>query len=64
MLTPVEVRTLELFAIGLRTKQIACLEWVTVDTVKERTKSARRKLGAKNTTHAVALAWRQGLVQI
>lgn len=59
-LTELEVRTLELMAEGKEYKEIASAFRVSLETVKTRMRIIRRKLGAKNAAHAVALAHRNG----
>lgn len=63
-LTPKQKRILEEVAKGLQTKQIAELLGVDYYTVREHLVRARTNLGAKNTTHAVVIAIRLGLVDI
>lgn len=60
-LTKVERRTLRLVANGSTYEEVAALEGVSRETVKTRLQAARKKLGARSTTHAVALAQRAGL---
>jgi len=62
--TPAELRVLELAAEGLREKQIAAVLHYSTETVKSYGKQARRKLGARNTAHAVAIAYRAGLLEL
>ncbi len=47
---------------GMRRLETAALMGITAETVKGYNLLGRRKLRAKNTTHAVALAIRQGLL--
>lgn len=47
---------------GLDYAMIAATLGKDEDTVRTQLKSARRRLGAKNTTHAVALALRAGII--
>lgn len=58
----IEARTLYLLSLGFAPKQIAALDGVSIDAIKTRTLSARRKLGAANTVHAVAIAIRRELL--
>lgn len=58
----IEARTLYLLSLGFAPKQIAALDGVSIDAIKMRTLSARRKLGAANTVHAVAIAIRRELL--
>ena len=53
-----EVAFLADSAEGLTFGEIARKRGVSADTVKTRLKKARRRLGAKNTAHAVAIALR------
>jgi DNA-binding CsgD family transcriptional regulator len=55
-------RVLYLLSIGFAPKQIAALDGVSLQAVTERTRRGRQQLGAKNTTHAVALAIRRELL--
>lgn len=49
-------------ADGHYNKTIAKDLWLDEETIKHHLEEARRRLGARNTTHAVAIAWRQGLI--
>lgn len=62
-LTPWELRVLTLMAAGLESPGLARFCSVTVESVKEATRHARHKLEARNTTHAVAIAIRRGLIE-
>lgn len=57
-----QLDVLRWYSFGLDARMIASLEHLTYDQVHERTRAARYKLRAKNTTHAVALALRAGLI--
>lgn len=59
-LSPRERDVLELYQIGLTRPYIAQVLGVKPQTVKSTLTDARRKLGARNSTHAVALAIREG----
>jgi DNA-binding CsgD family transcriptional regulator len=61
-LTHIERRTLYLLSLGFAVKQIAQFDGVSQDTVKERLRRARARLGATNTLHAVAIAIRRELL--
>lgn len=61
-LSIIERRTLYLLSLGFVTKQIAVFDGVSVEAIKERLRSIRRKLGAENTTHAVAIAIRREML--
>ena len=55
-----ERKTLYFVSHGYQTKEIARFEEVTESAVKERLRSARRKLGVYTTTEAVAICIRKG----
>jgi DNA-binding CsgD family transcriptional regulator len=61
-LTEPELETLLYRSHGLSDSMVAEALGVTVDTVKYHLKGVRYRLQAKDTTHAVALALRQGLI--
>ena len=61
-LTSAETRALQAAAFGLTVAMISETYGLAHTTVQDQIKSARRQLGAKNTTHAVALALRQHLI--
>lgn len=63
-LTPREVGLLQLLADGHTSETCATRLGLSVETVKERVKMIRRKLGAKNTPHAVAIAFRSGVLDL
>lgn len=62
-LTEREIDVLQLLASGMRVSQAARALHIAESTAKLRLKRAYVKLGARNKTHAVALAWRAGLIQ-
>lgn len=62
-LTPAEKRVLTAMAAGQTTVEHGESIWRSRHTIRDQVKSARRKLGARNTTHAVAIAIRAGLIQ-
>lgn len=62
LLSPIEVRCLLVLSHGVGLRGAAELLGVGLETVKTHTKHARWKLRAKNTTHAVAIAIRQGII--
>jgi DNA-binding NarL/FixJ family response regulator len=62
-LSTLEIDVLQLLANGLRIHQVAVALYVSKDTVKLRLKRAYIKLGARNMSHAVALAWQAGLIE-
>jgi DNA-binding CsgD family transcriptional regulator len=57
-----EVDALELAALGLSARESADVLGVGLMSVKTRRRNARLRLGARNTTHAVALAVVLGLL--
>lgn len=57
-----EIEVLNAISHGLTTDMVAELLVKEASTVKSQLKSARMKLCAKNTTHAVAMGLRQGLI--
>lgn len=61
-LTHIERRTLYLLSLGFAPKQIARFDEVSDEAIKLRLRSARARLGATNTLHAVAIAIRRGLL--
>jgi DNA-binding CsgD family transcriptional regulator len=61
-LSPGETRVLAYAAAGYSVPQSARLLERSPETLKEQLKNAREKLGARNTTHAVAIAIRRGLI--
>ncbi len=61
-LSPRERLTLALLAEGLSSKEAAQRMGISFETVKDYSSFARRKLGAKTTTHAAAIAARAGLI--
>lgn len=62
LLTPRQVEVLELMAGGLPNKSIANTLDVAEGTVKLHVAAIMRALGARNRTHAVTVASRQGLI--
>ena len=63
-LTPREVEVLNELAKGLANKQIADRLAIAETTVNFHIKNLVEKLGAKDRTHAVTIAFRRGLLQI
>lgn len=61
-LTPFEIRCLCMFAEGGTYASVGRRLGISAETVKSTLKSVRERLGAKNTTHAVALAIRTGTI--
>jgi DNA-binding CsgD family transcriptional regulator len=58
-----ELGVLQALASGLSPAEAGVALGISHGTVKGYLKSARRMLGAKNTTQAVALAMRRGLIR-
>jgi len=61
-LTANEAYVLSLFAQGHSYESAAEERGVALETVKRTARNARAKLGANNTTHAVAMAIREGVI--
>lgn len=61
-LTAHERRLLAGLAEGRTARELADAAHVSFESVKSETKQIRRKLGARNTTHAVVIAMRDGLL--
>jgi DNA-binding CsgD family transcriptional regulator len=61
-LTPTELRCLRAASYGLRADETAEALGLTFDAVRMQLRHARRKLAAKNTAHALAIAMRHGLI--
>jgi DNA-binding CsgD family transcriptional regulator len=57
-----ELDALQCAAHGDTVLEIADRLGITAGAAKQRLRWARARLGAGNTSHAVALAWRQGLI--
>jgi DNA-binding NarL/FixJ family response regulator len=57
-----EYQVLRLIADGLENQAIAKLLYVSVETVRTHVKSILRKLSARDRTHAVAVAFRSGVL--
>jgi DNA-binding NarL/FixJ family response regulator len=57
-----EYQVLQLIADGLENQSIAKILFVSVETVRTHVKSILRKLGARDRTHAVAVAFRTGVL--
>lgn len=60
--TPAEIDVLTAAADGYSVPETALLLSKGETTVKNQLMRARLKLGARNTTHAVAIAMRRGLI--
>ena len=61
-LTARERQVLDGLAEGLGNAEIAAEMFLSADTVKDHVKHLLTKLGARNRTHAVALAYHRGLL--
>ncbi|SDC86652.1 LuxR C-terminal-related transcriptional regulator [Actinokineospora iranica] len=57
-----EFQVLQLIADGLENQAIAKILYVSVETVRTHVKSILRKLAARDRTHAVAVAFRSGVL--
>ena len=62
MLSPRERAVLALLSDGLSHKAAAARLGISSETAKDYSSAARRKLQARNTVHAAAIAARQGLI--
>ena len=62
-LTDTEIKYLAAAAHGLDWRETASVYGVSPETVRAGLKRSRRVLAAKTTTHAVAIAFRQGLIE-
>lgn len=60
--SPREAEMLSSIADGMRTRQAAAKLGITFETARTYLDRARDKLDAVNTTHAVAIAIRRGLI--
>jgi DNA-binding CsgD family transcriptional regulator len=63
-LTPREREVLTWVAQGKSAQEVGEILNITKRTVDEHVNSATRKLGAKNRTHAVAIALRDGHIEV
>jgi DNA-binding CsgD family transcriptional regulator len=61
-LSPRQLEILRLAADGLTVDQTARRLAISVDTVKTFRRRTRRALGAVSTSHAIAIAYRSGLL--
>lgn len=59
-----EHQVLQLIADGLENQAIADLLFVSVETVRTHVKSILRKLSSRDRTHAVAIAFRSGVLVV
>ena len=63
-LSPREVDAMTLLAVGYSRAQVAETLSISEHTLRVYIESARHKLGAMNTTHAVARAMARGLIVV
>jgi DNA-binding CsgD family transcriptional regulator len=63
-MTSRQLQVLRLFAMGRTSIEIAAELGISVSTVEAHLSGARESLGAKNSTHAVYLACKKGLVAV
>ncbi len=54
---------LELIAEGYSTAEIGRALWITEDTVRTHIKRMLARMGARTRAHAVAIAFREGLLE-
>ena len=62
-LTPRQTQVMQLVADGRATKQIARELWITEETAKDHLRSIHLRLGVQNRSHAVAVAFRMGIIE-
>lgn len=62
-LTAAEIHVLTLFSYGLVADEVGAKRFTSPKTVKTQLMVIRRKLDAKNTTHAVAIGLREGYIK-
>lgn len=63
VLSPAQVRILELLSRGLTPEMVADATGWSPDAIDQQIRLARTALGAKNAAHAVAQALRRGLIR-
>jgi DNA-binding NarL/FixJ family response regulator len=63
-MTEREIEVLRLVVAGKRNREIGEQLYISEDTVKSHVKRIMSKLGARDRTHAVALAERRGIIRI
>jgi DNA-binding NarL/FixJ family response regulator len=64
VLTPREREVMALLAEGLKGSQVATRLGISPDTVRTHVENAMEKLEARTRVHAIAIALRQGLIEI
>ena len=57
-----QIQVIRLLAQGCTVKEIAKVLCVQADTVTKHVKSARMRLGARNSAHLVAIAMDEGII--
>ena len=62
-LTATEVEVLRLASLGYTAKDTAQIMWLSPETIKDYRKKATAKLDSNNTTQAVGVAIRTGLIE-
>jgi DNA-binding CsgD family transcriptional regulator len=62
-ITDRELEVLALMSRGLTYAETGRVLYVEPSTIKSSLKSTRAKLGARNVTHAVAIALREGMIR-
>lgn len=62
-ITPAEMRVFQMVIDGLANKVIAGSLDITTKTVEVHRSRVVKKLGARNTAHAIALAFRRGILR-
>lgn len=62
-ITDRELTVLELMSRGCSAKEAGRVLYVEESTIVSSVKRTRRKLGARNTAHAVAIALREGMIR-
>ncbi len=63
-MTSRQLQVLRLFAMGRTSIEIAAELGISVSTVEAHLSGARKSLGAKNSTHAVYLTCKKGLMAV
>jgi DNA-binding CsgD family transcriptional regulator len=63
-LTPHQIELLQCLAEGMSDKEVARAFGIGLRTVKTHLQQIRGRLGARNTTHAVFIALRLGLLRL
>jgi DNA-binding CsgD family transcriptional regulator len=58
-----ELQALVCYSQGMSSKETARVAGCSPETIKDRTRFARLKLGAKNTTQAVSIALRHQIIK-